>query len=205
MDVRQPGQATFKPSSWQGPVPQEPDSEDTPLARCTLHVQAPTAFIENGTHNRKPEAESAGLGRVQRLLDPLEIRLCDADPRVRDGDLDDPLEALARDRRGSPLGHGVERVPNQVSEDELELGFIRPHRRERRREPGFHFDLRDPRMRFEGLGDTMGDVGWTKAGAGILAKFASVVITPSARSTCLSIRFRCSTCFSGVGSRALSR
>ncbi len=44
-----------------------------------------------------------------------------------------------------------------------------------------------------------------KFGTGILAKFDSAVMTPSASSTFRSIRWRCSTCFSGVGLRAFLR
>src|SRR4051794_12510896 len=59
--------------------------ENTAPARFALHAQATPTFIEDGPYDGKPEAEPAGLGRVEGFEDAGQVLPGDADPGIGDG------------------------------------------------------------------------------------------------------------------------
>jgi hypothetical protein len=90
--------------------PGQRDGECSPVPLDTLHSQLSGVRSHNFLHDVQSQPGPPGLGRIQRLKNPLQLRGRHATPRI----LHLGGRALAYERQPPALGHGVERVLHEI-------------------------------------------------------------------------------------------
>ena len=100
----------------------ETDHEAGALFRLAFHFDPPAVEVDDAVYGRKPQPRTFCFCREEWQKNFVQIRRCDAFPRVLKGDFNDfafasrgiDVTASGRDGQLSPVRHGVERIRREV-------------------------------------------------------------------------------------------